>query len=305
MLGLNYNYHRFTGDLIREAKADGFTGPKAGEEAPDFRAKTLSGESIRLSDYRGKKNVLLVFGSATCPMTANSITGIQRLCDQLRGDETEFLFVYTREAHPGERLPAHSSMAGKIEAASLLRDEEDLSLPMVIDDLRGSIHRKYSKLPNPAYLIDLSGRVTFRCMWASAEALEKAVTELLELQRQRGMTNGVVNGGEDLAMPLSYNALFSYRALERGGARSLADFREALGVRGQTEPPEPAEPIFAHPGRVLAIAALTAAVLTGGLYAGFELRKRRLGSRRNPYRAYENEEVRDTDTGTDYGAVGI
>jgi hypothetical protein len=59
------------------------------------------------------------------------------------------------------------------------------------------------------------------------------------------------------------------------------------------------------PGRVLSITALSAAVLAGGLYAGFELRKRRLGIRRNPYRAYEKQKVRDTDTGTDYGAVGI
>src|SRR5436305_10175540 len=260
MLGLNYNYHRFTRDLLREAEAEGFAGPKSGEEAPDFRAKTLSGESIRLSDYRGKKNVLLVFGSATCPMTANSITGIQRLYERLRGDEIEFLFAYTREAHPGEEIPAHSSMAGKIEAAVLLRDEEELSMPIVIDDLRGSAHRKYSGLPNPAYLIDISGQVAFRCMWADAEVLDKAITELLELQRQRGMTHVVVSGGQDLAMPLSYNALFSYRALERGGAQSLADFREALGLGGQAEQPEPAGPIFAHrllvhPGRVLAIAA--------------------------------------------------
>ena len=51
--------------------------------------------------------------------------------------------------------------------------------------------------------------------------------------------------------------------------------------------------------------ALTAAVLAGGLYAGFELRKRRLGTPRNPYRAYERDKGRDTETGTDYGAVGI
>jgi hypothetical protein len=55
----------------------------------------------------------------------------------------------------------------------------------------------------------------------------------------------------------------------------------------------------------VAVSALTAAVLAGGLYAGYELRKRRLGLRRNPYRAYEKEKIRDTETGEDYGAVGI
>jgi hypothetical protein len=108
-------------------------------------------------------------------------------------------------------------------------------------------------------------------------------------------------------MPLSYGALFSYRALERGGQQSLADFREALGLPGRIAitTSRVAESVLEHPRRILAIIALTTAVLTGGLYAGFELRKRRLGSRRNPYRAYEKEEVKDTDTGTDYGAVGI
>jgi hypothetical protein len=108
-------------------------------------------------------------------------------------------------------------------------------------------------------------------------------------------------------MPLSYGAIVSYRALERGGRRSLADFREALGLRNRLplETSRGTESLLAHPGRVVAVVALTTAALTGGLYAGFELRKRRLGSRRNPYRAYEKEEVKDTDTGTDYGAVGI
>lgn len=61
--------------------------------------------------------------------------------------------------------------------------------------------------------------------------------------------------------------------------------------------------------RIMAWSALTAAVLAGGLYAGFELRRRRLGrlSSRplNPYQAYEDDQVSDTDTGTEYGAVGI
>ncbi|HEV2990597.1 MAG TPA: redoxin domain-containing protein [Candidatus Angelobacter sp.] len=308
MLGFsNYNYRRFTYDLFRQPESEGFTGPRAGEEAPDFRSRTLSRESVRLSDYRGKKNVLLVFGSATCPMTANSIQGIQRLYERVRGDEIEFLFVYVREAHPGERIPAHDSMADKLEAATRFRDEEELFLPMIIDDLRGTIHRKYSNLPNPAFLIDRSGRLAFRCSWTNAAALDKAVTELLERQRQRGEDLIVVCGGQDLSMPLSYSSLLSYRALERGGSQSVADFREALGQAGGAaiSPSRVSEPLFGHPGRVLAIVALTSAVLAGGLYAGFELRKRRLGSRRNPYRAYENEEVKDTDTGTDYGAVGI
>ena len=34
---------------------------KAGDEAPDFELRSHRGGSVRLSDYRGKKNVVLAF----------------------------------------------------------------------------------------------------------------------------------------------------------------------------------------------------------------------------------------------------
>ena len=308
MLGFGgYNYEHFTRELMDELHRSGLSGPGPGERAPDFKARTLDGETVRLSDFQGKKNVLLVFGSATCPMVAGSIRGINDLYDEFRGDNIEFLFIYVREAHPGERIPAHKSLEEKVRAARLIRDEEEIQMPVVVDDIRGSIHRKYSRLPNPAFLIDKSGRVAYRSMWAKPKELGEAIEELLELQRERGVDHVVVGGGEDLSIPVSYTMIFSYRALERGGDDAIGDFRKVFGIPGRVAlaTSRVAKPILENPGRIVAIAALTAAVLAGGFYAGFELRKRRLGLRRNPYRAYEDEEVRDTETGTDYGAVGI
>ena len=308
MLGFsNYNYERFSRELFHDLAKTSFSGPEPGDRAPDFKATALDGETVHLSDFAKKKNVLLIFGSATCPMTAASIGGINELYDHFRGDDFEFLFVYVREAHPGEVIPAHSSMREKTEAARLLRDEEDMNMPVLVDDLRGSIHRKYSKLPNPAFLIDKSGRVAFLSMWSRPDALGRAIQELLDRQEERGLEHAVVNGGQDLDMPVAYSALYAYRALERGGKQSLNDFRQALGLpaRVALTASHLARPLLDNPGRVMSIAALTAAVLAGGLYAGFELRKRRLGVPRNPYRAYEKDRVRDTETGTDYGAVGI
>ncbi|HWG48824.1 MAG TPA: redoxin domain-containing protein [Candidatus Acidoferrales bacterium] len=308
MLGFStYNYERFTRDILRDHAETPFAGPEPGDRVPDFKATTLGSETVRLSDFQGRKNVLLVFGSATCPMTAASIGGINDLYDRFRGDDIEFLFVYVREAHPGERIPAHRSMRAKTGAARHLRDEDEILMPMVVDDVHGSIHKKYSRLPNPAFLIDKSGRVAFRCKWAKPDELASAIEELLEIQHERGVDHAVVNGGQDLSMPHSYAVLYSYRALERGGKESLQDFRQALGLPGQVAlaASRIAEPLLGNPGRILAVCALTAAVLAGGLYAGFELRKRRLGTRRNPYRAYERQRIRDTETGTDYGAVGI
>jgi glutathione peroxidase-family protein len=308
MLGFGaYNYEHFSRQLLQELDRMPFAGPQPGERAPDFKAETLEGESLRLSDYQNKKNVLLLFGSVTCPMTASAIGQMNQLYDHFRGDEIEFLFVYVREAHPGERIRAHRSQSEKIEAARVLRDEENMEMPVLVDDVRGTIHRKYSRLPNPAFLIDKSGRVAFRSMWTRPEQLQSAIEELLEAQRERGADHAIVHGGQDLTMPFSHVTLYSYRALERGGEESLKDFRKALGLPARTaiSMARASRAWITTPGRILALSALTAAVLAGGLYAGFELRRKRLGLPRNPYRAYEKQRVRDTDTGTDYGAVGI
>jgi peroxiredoxin len=300
-----YNYEHFSREILHELRDARFAGPGPGERAPDFKAATLEGETLSLSDFRGRKNVLLVFGSATCPMTAASIGRLNDLCQRFRGDDIEFLFIYVREAHPGERVRAHRSLAEKRDAARLLRDEEEIGMPVLVDDISGTVHRKYSRLPSPAFLIDRSGRVAFRSMWASPEEIESAIRELLEMQHERGVDHVVVKGGEDLSEPLSYARLASYRALERGGEKALLDFRKAMGFSHRPYAASREEKGFLeNPGRIVAVGALTAAVLAGGLYAGFELRKRRLGLR-NPYRAYEKDKVRDTETGTDYGAVGI
>jgi len=308
MLGFgSYNYEHFSREIFHELTRTAFSGPVAGDRAPDFKASTLDGKTVRLSDVAKKKNVLLIFGSATCPMTASSIAGINELYERFRGDDIQFLFVYVREAHPGERISAHKSVKEKIKTARLLRKEENLEMPILVDDLHGSIHRKYSRLPNPSFLIDKSGQVAFLSLWSRPEGLAAAIQELLEVQHKHGLEHVVVNDGQDLSMPLPYSALYSYRALARGGKQSLKDFRRALDVRERRSlrASRLAWSLLNSPGRILSIAALSAAVLAGGLYAGFELRKRRLNIRRNPYRAYEKEKVRDTDTGTDYGAVGI
>jgi hypothetical protein len=42
------------------------SGPNVGQQAPDFTLRTLDGKTkVRLSDFRGKKPVVLVFGSYT------------------------------------------------------------------------------------------------------------------------------------------------------------------------------------------------------------------------------------------------
>lgn len=304
-----YNYEQFTKTTLAKdvALKQIFSGgPRPGDRAPDFEGRTLDGDQLRLKDFRGKKNVVLIFGSATCPMTAGSIGGINDLAERYQDEDVEFLFVYVREAHPGDEIPAHQSLEGKIRAAEILRDEEKIEMPIIVDDERGTIHHKYGKTPNPCFLIDKSGRIAFRALWAQAKVLEEALDQLLEAQRDRGVEHAVVLGGEDKSIPVSYAVLHSYRALNRGGRKAILDFEDALGFRGKVAVTSSRimGPVADNPGKTALATALGLGVLAGGLYAGYKLRRRRFAGR--PYRNFAvDAEPEESSTGSDYGAVGI
>jgi len=58
-----YNYDRFADK--EESTAVFQTCLHAGDDAPDFELKTTEDKRVRLSQFRGHKNVLLHFGSIT------------------------------------------------------------------------------------------------------------------------------------------------------------------------------------------------------------------------------------------------
>jgi peroxiredoxin len=299
-----YNYRSFTREQLRqELDSKRIGGPKPGEKAPDFELPSLDGDRVRLSDYAGEKNVVLTFGSATCPMTAGSIAGLNRLYEQFSDQDVQFLFVYVREAHPGEELPAHRSFEDKLEAAELFREEEEVQIPILVDKQDGKVHRQYGGRPNPTYLIDRSGRVAFRALWTRPSVVEEALEELLEGQEESGEDHAVVRGGEDTSLPRRYGMLHAHRALERGGPRAAREFKDALGTSGRVAvaTSRVAEPVMLHPAKALAAVAITGGVIVGALYAGMKLRQRRL-QMRSPY--YFPRPRRKGETGG-YEAVGI
>jgi peroxiredoxin len=300
-----YNYGRFSREQLQaELGTNQMSGPRAGEEAPDFELPSLEGEEIRLSDYAGEKNVVLTFGSATCPMTAGSIRGLNRLHKKYADKDVEFLFVYVREAHPGDQLPAHRSLNDKTEAAELFREEEDVEVTILLDTLDGKVHRQYGSRPNSTYLIDRSGRVAFRAVWTRPNAVEEALEELLDFQEESGKEHGVVRDGEDTSLPRRHSMLHAHRALERGGPQAVRDFKEAMGASGRVAvaTSRMAEPVRLHPAKAFAAVAITGGVIVGALYVGMKLRQRRL-QMRSPY-YFPRPRRKKGDTGG-YEAVGI
>jgi peroxiredoxin len=301
-----YNYDSFTRDLIFKdlAKTKFAGGPDPGERAPDFEGRTLDGDRVALEDYLGEKNVVLTFGSATCPMTAASINDLNELYGEYNGDDFQFLFCYVREAHPGDNLPAHRTMDDKTTAAELLREEDDVQMPILVDDLKGTVHRKYGKMPNATFLIDKSGRVAFRCLWTQGGVLEEAIEELLERQEERGTDHAIVHGGEDNSFPMRHALIHSHRAISRGGERALHNYEEALGMPGRLPmwTSRAAAPIALNPGKTFGLVMAVGAVIAGAVVAGGKLRRMRMSQR--PYQTYRPRLGRTGTTG-EYEELGI
>jgi peroxiredoxin len=307
VFGSKYNYEKFQRErLLNDLAGHRLEGaPRPGDRAPSFEARTLAGECVNLKDYRGRKNIVLTFGSATCPQTAGSLPGLNDLYKD-RDADVEFFFVYTREAHPGEKLPAHQSYEDKLKAAELLREAEGLDIPILVDDVSGKIHRKYGKLPNPTFLIDKSGRIAFRSLGTRASVISKAIDELLEVQRRSGDQHAIVCGGEDLALPSPYLLVRAHRALERGGRRSISNFQREMGVPGRMvlAGSRITEPIFENPAKAAAGALAAALVLGLGIWGGLALRGKRRATYHSPYESRAFQRHRFGDPG-DYEAVGI
>ncbi len=306
MFGFNrYNYDSFRKEtLMKHAARHAFgSGPDPGDKAPNFEARTLEGDKIELSDFEGDKNVVLTFGSSTCPFTAASIQGLNDLYEDFKDEDVEFFFIYVREAHPGEKRPAHDSWETKVEAAEAFREEEDIDIPIIADELNGKIHKKYGSLPNPTYIIDKEGKVAFRSLWTRPRVIAKALDELIRVQEEDGEDSAVVLDGEDTKPPLTYALLHTHRALERGGDQAIDDFRNEMGRAGWAVQmgSRAVQPVALNPGKAFAAAGLAGGVIVGGLFLGRYLRRQYRG-RRMPYQ-FGNVKPRTNDEG-DY-AVGI
>lgn len=222
-----YNYDTFRRDMMQ--KDMHFRGgPGPGSIAPDFELPTVAGDSFHLEEHRGQRPVLIEFGSITCPMTSGARPGITSLFDDFN-ERITFVSVYVREAHPGENYPNHLSDEQKMRQARDWVQLDEVSWPVAVDTLDGATHQAYGPLPNSAYLIDRTGRVAFRALWAGQEGLLRGKIE--ELLKREAAGEGPVNLGqqENIVVPLIRGGAEMDQTLERAGQKAQDDFRREMG----------------------------------------------------------------------------
>ncbi len=152
------------------------TDPGPGDAIPTFSVTTTDGIIIdNASLHRGGRPALIVFGSLTCPVTESAGDGLRELAIKY-GDRVRFILINVREAHPGASTPQPHTDHQKSEHASRLKERHRLPFEVATDDLDGTLHRAFGPRPSSAYLVDQSGRITFRAQWSNVTpAIEEAV----------------------------------------------------------------------------------------------------------------------------------
>lgn len=223
-----YNYTTFQ-KQIQQRNKHFLNGPKPGEKAPDFDVLTLSGYRFHLRDCLNNKPILLIFGSITCPMTVGSRPTLLKLHKEF-SQKLEILFLYVREAHPGERYPHHTSFKQKLKHARDFALQEKFPFNVAVDELDGSVHRAYGALPNSAYLIGRDGHVAFRCLWAGQKGLlHKKIKAYLNKEAQ-GESKIILGEKENHLIPLLHGAAEFEHSVCRAGKKSEENYRHEMGL---------------------------------------------------------------------------
>ena len=182
-------------------------------------------------------------------MTASAGPVLEALHEEY-GTLVDFLTLYVRETHPGDRCPQPQSYEEKVQHAREFRERDGITWPVLVDDLEGSYHRLLDAKPNSVFLVDRDGRVAYRQLWAGdrgplRRALEKVLagateplgqneSRLIPLMRGVGMMDQTLRSAGPAArdnMRRAAPPLFGM-ALLAGLFRPLPPLGRALAASG-------------------------------------------------------------------------
>ena len=197
---------------------------KVGFPAPEFEVKDLEGQIVRLSELRARGHVVFMTGAITSPMCAYEIPAFNRLREQFEKQGVYFFLLYTRESHPAENYPHHTSWEQKASHARELQRLEDVRVPILVDDLAGTIHRNYCTWPNAAFVIHKDGRLVYRCNIMNSVELGQYLEDLTCADR-------LAVEGEMLHTQYSERVVLHHaekqvhhRVYERAGPKAFEDY---------------------------------------------------------------------------------
>ncbi len=217
----DYSYDHVSASVLRQDMAFDAETPGPGDRFPEFDLPAATGGRIRSAAIVGRKPMLLITGSYTCPMTASSNPVLKRL-HQRYGGQVVFIMLQVREAHPGDTFDQPHSIEAKIRHAEALKARDRLPWPIAVDSTDGALHQALDEKPNAVWLTDRTGTVVYRGLWAGDdEPLEAALEAVLAGRRPRKQQSTA------RLKPMAMGIGMMREVTQSSGARAEADLWKA------------------------------------------------------------------------------
>lgn len=198
-MNTTYNYPRFT---LSDYDFKHFPGPKAGERFP-FEALPI---------LEKNRWIVLETVSLTCPMYARHVSQMNRLAEKY--PDAQFVNLYVREGHPGERTPQHRSEHEKQLCSAQLESLFGEKRKTVVNTLPGDLHQRLGSFPNMVYIIRPDGIIAFRGDWTEPRDVERILAS---------KNNAMIDPHEWILVHLP-SPLVVWKVLRYGGWLAVYDF---------------------------------------------------------------------------------
>ncbi|NMH68913.1 redoxin domain-containing protein [Bacillus sp. RO3] len=148
--------------------SDAKQGLAKGDRAPDFELTTLEGETIKLSDYQGKK-VILNFWATWCPPCKAEMPHMESYYEDYAEEENvEILAVNLTSMDDGKK------------AVQQFVDGYELTFPIPMDE-EGKVGDEYRVFTIPTtYMIDTGGIIQHKIVGPMNEEMMSKMVEGME-----------------------------------------------------------------------------------------------------------------------------
>lgn len=107
---------------------------------------------------------------------------MEQLYKKYADRDVQFVCIYVREPHPGERAfrqyQKHTSFEHKVRYAKGLAQLKAMNVPVIVDGLDEAVHKMLGNLPNLAYVVNKEGKVVYKATWTNAEHIDELLSEL-------------------------------------------------------------------------------------------------------------------------------
>ncbi len=210
---------------------------RVGTKAPDFALPDLSGKTVRFSSYRGKSNVVLMFGSVTCGATATQLRAgkpsIRSLYARYKKKGFEFFLIYTKEPHPGEKIPQPTTIEERAKNAARLKQEENVNFPILIDTPDNAVRNAYRGWANGTLVVNKDSVLVFRSSWTHGPELAQVLDDLYACEKAQARNELVRVCYSERIVGLVRNKKISASVHRRAGPKATQDFARLLDAEGK------------------------------------------------------------------------